>query len=102
MRVIDLKVVPMSHPSLPDDFTLNYKNEYLRLLDVVPEGVTVVELADLVAVISKLKASNDEGTLKLEESEWSAIKKRVESAKFNLIAPEILHMCQAVINASEA
>lgn len=101
MKVINLKVVPMLHSSLPSDFILNYKNEYLRLLDVVPEGVTVVELADLVAVINKLKASNDEDTLKLQESEWNALKKRVESTKFNLIAPEILQMCQAVINATD-
>lgn len=101
MKNIKLEVKSVSLPSLASDFTLSYKNEYLRLLDMVPEGVTVVELTDLVNVINKLKAIDDYGILMLQDSEWLALKKRIESAKFNLVAPEVLDMCNAVIYATE-
>ena len=99
MKTIQLKTVTVNNSAVPAGFTLNYRREYLQLLEVAPDGLTVGEMGDLIRVIVKLRALEDDGLLRLEDSEWTAFKARVEKAKFQFVAAEIVDLISAVTNA---
>ena len=99
MKHIQLKTVTVNNSAVPAGFTLNYRREYLQLLEVAPDGLTVGEMGDLIKVIQKLRAIEDDGLLRLEDAEWNAFKSRVERAKFQFVASEIVDLISTVINA---
>lgn len=99
MKTIQLKTVTVNNSAVPAGFTLNYRREYLQLLEVAPDGLTVGEMGDLIRVIVKLRALEDDGLLRLEDAEWTAFKARVEKAKFQFVAAEIVDLISAVTNA---
>lgn len=102
MKVIQLKVTTLTNSSVPADFELNYKKEFLRMIEVMPEGVTASQMGTHIKVASKLQALSEEGKLFLEDAEWMLLKDKLTSAKFNFIAPEIVAMVEAVEKAEEA
>lgn len=101
MKSIQLKTTAVTNSSLPAGIELSYKKEYLNMLEIAPEGITIGEMGDLIKVIDKLRAADDTGTITLENSEWSALKARVENAKFSFVAQELVDMVSAVTNAAD-
>lgn len=102
MKRINLKICTVNNSAAPAGFELNYKREYLQLLEVAPDGVTVSEMAKMIRVIKRLKEAPDSGSILLEDADWQTLRERVESAKFQFVAAEIVELVENVTNAETA
>lgn len=100
MKSIRLKetTIESSQPGAAD-FTLKYREEYLRMVEVYPEGITVSQMRSALRVITALKKAGPTSLLVLEDADWEYLKTRAENFRFGLAAPEIVEMVDAVINA---
>ncbi len=99
MKRINLKICTVNNSAVPAGFELNYRREYLQLLEVAPDGVTVSEMAKLIRVIDRLKIAEDSGSILLEDADWQTLRERVEAAKFQFVAAEIVELVENVTNA---
>lgn len=97
MRSIDLKIVTVETVNGP--ITIDYRRQFISLLEYVPEGATVLELSLLVSVAQKLNRASDVVTL--DESEWTVLKQRLEATKFNIVNQGVLDMVRAILDAPE-
>jgi len=102
MKVIQLIVTSLSNSNVPADFELAYKKEFLRLVEIMPEGVIASQMGAHIKVAQKLQSAPPDGKLFLEDAEWELLKNKVTSAKWNFVAPEIVAMVEAVEKAEEA
>lgn len=100
MKKIPLLTVTISNHSVPDEFRLSYRHEFLQLVETIPEGVKVSEMAALLAIVEKLN-DLDSDSITLTDSEWTTLRDRLTAAKFTIVAPEIVAMVAAVENATE-
>lgn len=92
MPKIELKKVALNHPSAPEGWQLNYRVEFVNALQRIPEGVTVSEMARLLAIVSKLESAADESTIELTDAEFSILKTRLEATKYSFVSREIVEM----------
>jgi hypothetical protein len=99
MRRLDLINTAITHSSAPKDFSLSYRTEFLRVLEIIPEGITATNMVALLDVIRKLQDAKETSTVWLEEAEWTTLRDRVKEARFTIVAPQIVEMCNAVVNA---
>lgn len=101
MKRIKLIKTEISNTQAPPDFILDYRREFLRLVELAPEGLTVSQMDVAIKVARKLFRSETEEIL-LEDAEWKYLLDRLKSARFNLVAPEIVEMVKSVEQAIEA
>lgn len=101
MKQIQLQVTKLTNSSVPSDFELSYKKEFLRLVEIMPEGVTASQMGTQIKIAAKLQNASEKGKLFLEDAEWEMLKTKVSAAKWNFIAPEIVAMVEAVEKAEE-
>jgi hypothetical protein len=101
MKKIILLQTQITNTQAPADFVLDYRREFLRLIEISPEGMTISQMDMAVKVARKLQ---DHGELEilLEDAEWEYLLGRLRAARFNLIAPEIIDMLRAVEGAPDA
>lgn len=97
MKSITLKTVTVETSNGP--LMLDYRRQFIGLLEYVPEGATVNELAALVGVAQKLARSSDSVTL--DNEEWHTLKTRIEATKFSIVNQGVVEMIQAVLEAPE-
>ena len=100
MKKIPLLTVTISNHSVPDGFRLSYRNEFLQLVETVPEGIKISEMAALLGIVEKLNDLNSDSMI-LTDNEWTILQDRLKAAKFTIVAPEIVAMVAAVENATE-
>lgn len=101
MKTIKLLQTPITNTQAPADFILDYRREFLRLVEISPEGLTVSQMDIAVKVARKLQ---DYGAVEifLEDAEWEHLLSRLKAARFNLIAPEIIDMLRSVESAPDS
>lgn len=101
MKKITLTQTQITNTQAPEDFVLDYRREFLRLVEISQEGLTVSQMGVAIKVACKLQ---DYGALEvfLEDAEWEYLLGRLKTARFNLIAPEILAMVLSVETAPDA
>lgn len=102
MKQIKLIETSITNSNAPADFKLSYKKEFLRLVEIIPEGATASQMGSLIKVSEKLMKCPEDGTLYLEDAEWETLKGKLESAKFNIVAPEIVAMVEVVKKAEDS
>lgn len=78
---------------------LDYKTQFVNLLEFVPEGVSINELSTLVSVAQKLRRASD--SVELDTQEWTTLKSRLEATKFTMVTQEVVDMIRAVTEAEE-
>ena len=97
MKSIDLKVVTVETVNGP--ITLDYRRQFISLLEYVPDGATVNELSALVSVAQKLNRASD--SVSLDTAEWEILKQRLEATKFSIVNQGVIDMVRAVTEAPE-
>ena len=76
-------------------------DSYRDVLDQVAgvrsaKGLTV---QSAIRVIDRLQKAPEVGSVSLEDADWETLKARVEAAKFQVVASEIVEMVENVTNA---
>jgi hypothetical protein len=102
MKKISLLEAKITNSQAPKNTPLNYRNEFLRLAELVPEGITASQMGVAIKLASKLQGATTGQDLYLEDAEWEYLKKKLENAKFNFVAPEIVAMVDSVVKAEDA
>ena len=100
MKRIRLIKTEISNTQAPPDFLLDYRKEFLRLVELAPEGLTVSQMDVAIKVARKLWDCGNPEIL-LEDAEWQYLLDRLKSARFNLVAPEIVEMVRSVEQAQD-
>lgn len=105
MRSIRLKEVPVKSSQVQttsqEGFILKYREEYLRMVEIHPEGITVPQMKSAIRVIDALQKAGTDSLLVLEDADWEYLKTRAENHKFGLAAAELVEMVEAVTNAEK-
>lgn len=102
MKTIKLLTVKVtSNMDLPKDTELEYKKEFLRLVQVFPEGATIDEMRRYTKLNKKLRDAAPDSTLYLEDAECDLLAARLKSARFNFFSEEVIEMVDAVLQAKE-
>lgn len=101
MKKIKLIKTAITNSQVPDDFELDYKKEYSRIVEVVPEGCTVSQMAMAIKVASKLASTPPGEDLILEDAEAEFLANKLKAAKFAFVAPELVTMVEAVEKAED-
>lgn len=101
MKKIKLIKTKITNSQVPDDFELDYKKEFCRIVEVVPEGCTVSQMAMAIKVAGKLSSTPAGENLILEDAEAEFLSNKLKSAKFAFVAPELVTMVEAVEKAEE-
>jgi hypothetical protein len=101
MKRIKLIKTEISNTQAPIDFVLDYRREFLRLVELAPEGLTVSQMDTAIKVARKLVHCEGQEIL-LEDAEWKYLLDRLKGARFNLVAPEIVEMVLSVERAEDA
>lgn len=96
MKRIKLISTPLTNTNVPEGFLLDYRREFLRLVELIPEGITAMQMGAAISVARKLQQTEEGGYLLLEEHEWEYLRARLSAAKFTMAAPEIVVMVSAV------
>jgi hypothetical protein len=99
MKAFRLQETTVTNSQAAEDLKLNYRREFLRMVEIIPEGVTASQMDSAIKVARKLRDTPDGGTVFLEDAEWEYLKQRAETHKFSLVAPEIVEMIAALRNA---
>lgn len=99
MKAIRLIETPVTNSAAAENFRLNYKKEFLAMVEIVPEGVTTSQMSAAIKVADALRKASIGSLLILEDSEWEHLKGRAEAYKFSLVCPEVVDMVDAVKNA---
>jgi hypothetical protein len=100
MKLIKLIQTEITNTQAPVDFLLDYRREFLRLVEIAPEGLTVTQMDVAIKLARKLHNYGDWEIL-LEDAEWEYLLNRLKSARFNLVAPEIVEMVKSVEQAQD-
>lgn len=101
MKSIQLKTFQLAITGM-SPVTISYRREFLNMLEVIPEGLTIAQMGDMIKIIDKLRALTDEDILRLEPTEWEALKTRVTQAKFSFVSADLVAMVNAVLEAADA
>lgn len=101
MRSIRLIETPVTNSAAGDQFRLNYKKEFLAMVEIVPEGVTTSQMANAIKIGEALRKTSLDSLLILEDAEWEYLRARAEAHKFSLVCPEVVAMVNAVKNAEQ-
>lgn len=101
MKLIKLLSTPITNTNAPEGFLLDYRHEFLRLVELAPEGITATQMGAAIGAARKLQQAQTGDFLLLEGAEWEYLKARLGAAKFSLIAPEIVVMVAAVEMAED-
>lgn len=101
MRAIKLFETTITNSQVPPEFKLSYRKEFLRLVDLIPEGVTAAQMKSALKVSAALSKTPEDGTLYLEDADWEYLKGKISAAKWTFVAPEIVEMVEAVELATE-
>lgn len=88
-----------SNSQVPEAFELNYRKEFLRMIEIAPEGTTVSQMGTAIKVAKKLQDTPDDGTVFLEDAEHEYLLGKARAFRFTLIAAEIVEMIEAVEKA---
>lgn len=96
MKRIKLISTPITNTNAPEGFLLDYRREFLRLVEIISEGITATQMGAAISVARKLQQTWEGDYLLLEEHEWEYLRARLSSAKFTIVAPEIVVMVSAV------
>ena len=99
MKQIKLIETPITNSQAPEGFKLNYRTEFLRILEIVPEGATVSQMGAAIKIVDKLNNTQIGHALFLEDAEHAYLKAKLDAARFIFVAPEIVAMVEAVANA---
>lgn len=99
MKAIRLIETPVTNSAAAENFRLNYKKEFLAMVEIVPEGVTTSQMSAAIKVADALRKASIGSLLILEDSEWEHLKGRAEAYKFSLVCPEVVTMVDDVKNA---
>ena len=102
MKRIKLVETKITNSQAPADFLLDYRREFLRLVEIVPEGITASQMGSAIRLSKKLQYCAPGNYLYLEDAEWEYLKNKVTTAKFNFVASEIVAMVDAVVQADDA
>ena len=100
MKKITLIQTQITNTQAPADFVLDYRREFLRLIEISPEGMTISQM-DLAIKIARKLQDYGSHEICLEDAEWEYLLARLKTARFNLVAPEIVEMARAVESAPE-
>lgn len=98
MREIKLKTVILTNSQL-QGFKFNYRNELLQVIEIIPQGITLPEMTIAIKVQTLLQKAKDDSTIKLDDSEWAWLCKRVMENQWRVIAPEIVTFAEEIKNA---
>lgn len=101
MKAIRLIETSVTNSAAAENFRLNYKKEFLAMVEIVPEGVTTSQMANAIKVAEALRKASIGSLLILEDSEWEYLKGRAEAYKFHLVCVEVVAMVDAVKNAQD-
>ena len=101
MKKIKLIQTEITNTQAPEGFILDYRREFLRLVEISPEGLTISQMDTAIKVARKLQ-SYGELEILLEDAEWQYLLDRLKAARFNLIAPEIVEMVRSVERAESS
>lgn len=101
MKKIKLIKTGITNSQVPEDFELDYKKEFSRIIEIVPEGCTVSQMTTAIKVAGKLANTPAGEDLILEDAEAEFLANKLKSAKFAFIAPELVTMVEAVEKAEE-
>lgn len=101
MKRITLIETKITNSQTPADFTLDYQREFLRLVEIVPDGITASQMGTAIKLAKKLRDAETGNHLLLEDAEWAYLKDKLTSAKFNFVAAEIVAMVEAVSQAED-
>lgn len=101
IKLIKTKVTNAFLSEKEPDFELDYKKEYSRIVEVVPEGCTVSQMAMAIKVAGKLASTPPGENLILEDAECEFLAGKLKQAKFAFVAPELVTMVEAVEKAEE-
>ncbi len=99
MKEIELKKTPITNSSAPEGFMLDYKAEFLRIVEVIPEGITASQMGVAIKIAEALKATPAGEALILEDAEADYLANRLRLYKFQFVAPELVAMVEAVTEA---
>ena len=99
MKKIQLLSVPVTNSQAAKDFELDYRFEFLRLVEVVPEGITISEMGDAIKIADKLRIAQTGSTVYLEDAEHAYLLNRVKNFRFQLVCREIYDMLESLKNA---
>lgn len=102
MKKIKLIKTKVTNSQVPEDFELDYKKEFQRIIEIVPDGATVSQMATAIKVAEKLSKTPPESTLWLEDAEQEFLLTKLKGTKFGFVAPEIVAMVEAVEHAETA
>ncbi len=101
MKRIKLIKTAITNSQVPEDFELDYKKEFSRIVEVVPEGCTVSQMATAIKVAGKIASTPAGEDLILEDAETEYLANKLKSAKFAFVAPELVAMVEAVEKAED-
>jgi len=99
MKEIKLEKTPITNNSAPEGFILDYKAEFLRIVEVIPEGITASQMGTAIKIAEALKATPAGESLILEDAEAEYLSNRMRMYKFQFVAPELVKMVEAVTEA---
>jgi len=99
MKSFQLKKTILTN-SQTDGFELNYRREFLQLVEVIPEGITISQMGTAIKVAEKLRHASDEGKVFLEDAEHEYLLNRLKNNKWKLVGPEIVEMVKVVEDAT--
>ena len=99
MKKIPLIKTAISNTQAPKDFLLDYRLEFLRAVELAPEGIIAAQMRIPINIAFALREA--ETDLLLEEPEWNYLCSKLLTSRFPLIAPEIVAMVQAVQEAQD-
>lgn len=98
MKRIFLKTVKLTNSSIPEGFEFDYKKELLQIVEVLPEGATVSQMASALKVQAALKNAHESFYLEDADHQWLADK--VKANKWRLVAPELAEFEKAITEAA--
>lgn len=88
-----------SNSQVPEDFELSYRREFLRIVEIIQEGVTASQMGVAINVARKLQDTPDNSVVYLEDSEHEYLLNKARAFKFMLVASEIVEMIAAIEQA---
>lgn len=102
MKKIKIVETEITNSQAPEGFLLNYRREFLRIVEFIPEGATASQMGAAIRIARKLDQCSPGQWLYLEDAEWEYLKNKAAAARFTFAAPEIVAMVEAVQHAEEA
>ena len=99
IKLIKTKVTNTALNKQQPDFELDYKTEFLRLVEIMPDGIQASQMGTAIKVAGKLINTPPGEFLILEDAEMDYLRDRLKAARFQFTAPEVVAMVEAVENA---